>query len=297
MSNSRPTSPLVGLLLAVLISTLSSCAEQASLPGAAFEGTITQIIKVPGIAKGLGSGDSAMGGGGALLGAASNVNMKIYAREDRVAYEMAMLGGLIKVKSIINRSNRTITTLMPGNTAHVVSLKTMDSVREIIDDSLRSNPKAIDTLAQTLPQPTGRTMEINGFEAEEYVGKMQGMDVQMWMTSDPRMKFYEIVRDAVLGRQRTGMGGVEEIFAMLMPLSSGKIPVKFEAKLDGEIFATSELTEIEEGKLDDSVFEIPKGYKIVNQSPSRPDSGRREADSLNILLDSIERDVTGAPKN
>jgi hypothetical protein len=135
-------------------------------------------------------------------------------------------------------------------------------------------------------------MEINGFEVEEYVSKVEGMDVQMWMTSDPRMQFYEIIQDAMLGRQRTGMGGIEEAFAMLMPLSKGKIPVQLTAKLNGEIFATSELTKIEEMELDDEIFAIPSGYKIIKGSPGSMNS-TSSSDSVMDEVDSVSSDTTG----
>jgi hypothetical protein len=278
---------LLPVLLLCLV--LSSCAEQAAMPGRAFEGTITQVIKVPGLANAMGGGEA--GGGGAMLAAASNVNMKIYAREDKLAYEMAVMGGLFKIKTIIDRSSRTITMLMPNKQAFVTDLRSMDSMRKIIDDSLNTG-NHLDSLAQNIPKPTGKKMEINGFEVEEYVSKVEGMDVQMWMTSDPRMQFYEIIQDAMLGRQRTGMGGIEEAFAMLMPLSKGKIPVQLTAKLNGEIFATSELTKIEEMELDDEIFAIPAGYKIIKGSPGSMNSGS-SSDSVMDEVDSVSSDTTG----
>jgi hypothetical protein len=283
------------LLIALFISfALASCGEQAAMPGRAFEGTITQIIKVPGISKAMG-GEA--GGGAALMAAASNVNLKIYAREDKLAYEMAVMGGLFKIKTIIDRSNRTITMLMPNKQAYVTDLRSMDSMRKILDDSLNSGNQ-LDSLAQNIPKPTGKTMEINGFQVEEYVSKVEGMDVQMWMTSDPRMQFYEIVQDAILGRQRTGMGGIEEAFAMLMPLTKGKVPVQLTAKMNGEVFATSELTKIEEMELDDEIFAIPAGYQVIKGSPGSVTSKR---DSVGTLPDSTTSSdtstgfVTGKP--
>jgi hypothetical protein len=284
----KQSSFLLPILL--LSMSLASCGEQAAIPGKAFEGTITQIIKVPGVAKAMG-GDA--GQGGALLAAASNVNLKIYAREDKVAYEMAVMGGLFKIKTIIDRATRTITVLTPDKKALVTDLRAMDSMRKILDDTLNAGDK-LDSIAQSIPQPTGKKMEINGFEAEEYVGKINGMDVEMWLTSDPRMQFYEILRDALLGRQRTGMGGVEEIFALMMPLSKGKVPVQFTAKMNGEIFATSEMTELEEMELDDDIFSIPAGYEIVKES--HISKGTRTSKDTLSTSDTAKPFITGKPK-
>jgi hypothetical protein len=276
------------LPLLLLSLVLVSCGEQAAMPGKPFEGTITQVIKVPGIAKTMGAEAE---GAGAMMAAASNVNMKIYAREDKLAYEMAVMGGLFKIKTIIDRSNRTITMLMPNKQAFVTDLRSMDSMRRIIDDSINKNDQ-LDSLAQSLPQPTGKKMEINGFEVEEYTSKVQGMDVQMWMTTDPRMQFYEIIQDAILGRQRTGMGGVEEMFAMIMPLSKGKIPVQVTAKMNGEVFATSELTKIEEMELDDDVFAIPAGYTITKGSPGSMMSRSNNKSDADSLEEGSKKDTT-----
>ena len=270
---------------------LASCGEQAALPGRAFEGTITQVIKLPGIAKGM-AGEGSQGS--ALLAAMSNVNMKIYAREDKVAYEFAAMGGLMKFKTIIDRNTRTITMLTPDKKAIVTDLRQMDSMRRILDDSLNKSNQ-LDSLADAIPQPTGKKMEINGFEVEEYVGKMQGMDVQMWLTSDPRMQFYDVIRDAVLGRQRTGLGGLEEFFALLMPLSKGKVPVQFSAKLNGEVFATSELTKLEETAIDDEVFEIPAGYQVIKGTSESSGSRSISIDTSSAETDTTETFITGKP--
>lgn len=288
----------ISLSLLFVMLSLASCGEQAALPGKPFEGTITQIIKVPGLAKamaGVDSGSKGMGGN-SFLSAASTANMKIYAREDKLAYELSVMGGLFKIKTIIDRGTRTITMLMPNKQAIVTDMRSMDTMRKIIDDTLNKSNQ-LDSLAQSIPVATGRKMEINGFEAEEFVGKMQGMDVQMWVTSDPRMQFYEIIQDAILGRQRTGMGGIEEVFAMLLPLSKGKVPVQFTAKMNGEVFASSELSKIEEGELEDAVFAIPAGYTIVKESASQM-SARSSANSKidsAAISDSIRKFITGKP--
>ena len=52
---------------------------------------------------------------------------------------------------------------------------------------------------------------------------------------------------------------------MMRPVA-GKIPVKFETKLNGKVFAKGEMTDNTEEKLDDAIFEIPKDYTIVKDS-------------------------------
>lgn len=266
--------------LIVLAFGINACTNQSAMPGRAFEGTITQVIKVPGIAE-LGrirSGDttgidSMASGVGSMIGAAATTTLKMYAREDKIAYEMSMLGGMIKARSIIDRSSRKLTMLLPGNQAIVTDLRqVMDTMRSKIDDTIRKHQKSFDSIADALPKPTGKKETINGMEAEEYTGKMQGLDVTMWITQDPRMKFYDIMRDAILGRARTGQGGLEELFDLFAPLTSnGKFPLKFEATYRGKTMISSEVVDIDENKVDDAMFQIPKEYHIISG-----DSARRE---------------------
>src|SRR5688572_23424779 len=113
-------------------------------------------------------------------------------------------------------------------------------------------------------------MTINGFETEQYIGSMRGkrpgeeLQLDMWITTDPRMQFYEVIRDAFLGKRRTGMGGLEEFFDLLTPVTGkGKIPMKVMATQKGRPYMTSEITEISEEEVPDARFEIPQGYTVV----------------------------------
>ncbi len=259
------------LLSALLL--ISSCASHNQMPNRPFEGTITQTIHAQGLMDMLGGAmDSGKGSslppgrpnvpGAGLMGLLSNVSVKIYVRPDKVAYDVDAVGGLLHVRSIIDRNTRTITTLM-NNQALVANLRSFDSIRPKIDSSINANPQLKDTLQNNLPQATGKHAVINGFEADEYRAKSNGLDVQVWLTDDPRMKFYEVIRDAFLGRNTTGTGGLEELFSILAPISGGKVPVKSVISMNGKQVISSELGSINEEKVDDDIFQIPKDYEIV----------------------------------
>jgi hypothetical protein len=266
------------LLLLATSLLLGACAGKTALPAHAFEGTITQTIHLQGLtsmmqdkSKGIKtdststdtSVDVSRSGLAGMLGAASNVSLKMYVREDKVAYEVSVLGGLFKMRSIIDRGSRTLTLLLPNQQALVTSLKGMDSIDHKLKDSMNAHPEALDSLSAYLPQPTGKKQTIHGFETEEYRGKVNGMDVDMWLTSDPRMKFYDVIRDAFLGRGRTGTGGLERLFAMIAPVSGGKVPIKTEVTSNGQVIMSSEVSEIQEEKIDDAIFQIPENYERV----------------------------------
>lgn len=254
------------LSIALLIA-LSSCAERSEMPGKNFEGTITEAIQVPGIGELFKGNDSSQSDGNNMgmsaMGAIANLGLKMYVRENKVAYDVSILGGLITMHSIIDRDARTITTLMPNHTAIVTDLRSLDSSRGKIDDSIRAHAPLLDSLQAILPQATGNHETIHGLDAEEYKGAKGKVETDLWLTTNDKIKAFDIVRDAFLGRGTEGTGGMDQIFEIMRPIA-GKIPVKFETKMNGKVFAKGEMTDITEEKLDDAIFEIPKDYQIVN---------------------------------
>lgn len=266
-----PYSNRFPILFILAVAILSSCSDKASMPGRAFEGKIVQQISVDasGMAPKMENHDttytaptpqpkSMMGGMGV------NATITMYVKGDKVAYDMSVLGGFITFKTIIDRNNRTMTMLSPNKHAYVTNLRSIDKMKSKVDDSLNAHSDLLDSLDEMLPKPMGSKQTINGLECEEYKGTFKGMDMDMWITQDPRLKFYDVIRDALLGRNRTGEGGMEQVMALLKPIAGeGKVPVKMTLTKDGKPFIKSELKELSEEKVDDSVFEIPKDYEIV----------------------------------
>lgn len=269
----------IGLLLLGVLA-VAGCSSKATIPNRSFEGKITEVIRFPGIGTLMsGKHDSDETGMSAIAGAAANVSLTMYVRENKVAFEMAMLGGLIHTRSVIDRTTRTITILLPNKVAMVSDLRGLDSAREKVDDSLTNHPSIMDSLLKAMPQPTGKKETINGMEAEEYKGKSGGVEMHLWLTSDPRMKFFDVVRDAILGRARSGGSGMEQVFSILRPVSAGKVPVKFDTKWNGDLMMDGELKTIEEGPVDDKYFEIPKDYRIENGDSLRKEMHHKLKDS------------------
>ncbi len=257
------------LILFILAAfTLSSCSERASMPGKSFEGKIVQQISVDGsgLAPKSENQDTTFTAPRpkTSFGMGMNATVTMYVKGDKVAYDMSILGGLMKFKTIIDRNNRTMTMLSPNKHAYVTNLRSIDKMKSKVDDSINAHSDLLDSLDQVLPKPTGKKQTVNGLECEEYTGNFKGMEMNMWITQDPRLKFYDVIRDAFLGRAHTGEGGMEQIMALLKPIAGeGKVPVKMSLMKDGKSFIKSELKELTEEKVDDSVFEIPKDYEIV----------------------------------
>ncbi|HET6402385.1 MAG TPA: hypothetical protein VFH95_13445 [Candidatus Kapabacteria bacterium] len=279
------------ILFCILTSILlASCAERSQMPASAFEGTITEVIQMPGIGTMMsGSNDSTgqAGQGLSAMGAFANLSLKMYVRENKVAYDMSMLGGLITMHSIIDRDARTMTMLLPNHTAMVMDLRALDTTRRRMDDSLRTRMGIFDSLEAMLPQPTGRHETIHGLDAEEYHGQRGSVETEMWLSANEKLKAFDVVRDAFLGRgiddrsASAGGGGLDEVFGMIRPIA-GKIPVKFETKVNGKTFVKGELTDITEEKLDDALFEIPQGYQIINGDSLRATHGEAPAPRRNV---------------
>jgi Domain of unknown function (DUF4412) len=266
------------IILASCIASLllTSCAERSQMPAHAYEGTITEVIHMPGIGKLMNNGgdlskhDSSNdeSGNSMAMGALANIGLKMYVRENVVAYDISVLGGLITMHSIIDANARTLTMLMPNHTAMVMNLKTLDSSRKQMNDSLNAHSGLFDSLQAAIPQPTGKTQTIHGLETEEYHATKGPIETDLWLSDNEKLKAFDVVRDAFLGRSGEDAsagesGGLDQIFGMMRPIA-GKIPVKFETKLNGEVIASGELTDITEEKLDDALFTIPKDYTIVN---------------------------------
>lgn len=257
---------------------LAGCSEKAAMPGKAFEGKIIQKIVIHGNAlKGMtkGDGDSASKSNPMAAAFMGGMNLKadvtMHVRTDRVAVETSMFGGLVSMRQIIDRNSRKMTMIIPmAKQAVVVDLAEMDKVRGELDDSLQKNHGLFDSLTSSIPKATGNKEEINGFDCEEYrvTSSVEGktMEVEMWITQDPRLKFYDVVRDALLGKKRTGAGGFEELMAILEPFAGqGKVAVKMILRIDGKDYLSSEMTEMVEEKTEDKYFEIPKGFEIKEQ--------------------------------
>ncbi len=260
------------LLFLLPLFVLASCSERSQLPGKSFEGRIVQKITVSGgnLLDDTTTPPKTITAPPQKIPMAGGASMSVtmFTKGDKVAYDVALMGFPIQLHAIIDRNARTITFLAPNKVAYVTDLRAIDSKRPAIDDTINSHQNLLDSLQQHLPKPTGNKKVINGLACEEYRTVIAGNEMTLWLTQDPRLKFYDILRDALLGKQRTGLGGMEQVMAILAPIvGDGHVPVSTEMSKNGKIFMKSELVEMSEEKVSDDVFEIPKGYTIQKETP------------------------------
>lgn len=262
------------LIVFTAAAVLSSCSEKAAVPGRAFEGKIIQKITINGgaiAAMAHEENDSADGAeqvSSALRSISLKADLIMYVKPDKLSYEVSMLGGLVSIRTIIDPLERSLIMLSPDKKAYKADLRSLDS-------AMQADPEEagdmLDSLLRIVPKPTGKKDEINGFDCEQYVMHIDDakrpMDIDMWITSDSRLKFYDVIRNAVLGRRNPGSGPMAQVFAAFRPVAGpGKVPVKMTIRSAGVDLLKSELTEMIEEKLDDKLFVIPEGYRIVEQS-------------------------------
>lgn len=260
-------------LLVLMLFSLISCSEKASMPGKAFEGRIVQKLtfnagSLSELDEHGGTGADEQGMQGMMSNLALKADVVMYVKADKLAYEVSVLGGLMSFRSIIDPMTRKLTFISTmEKKAYVADLKQLDAKREEIKDSLESK-SIIDSLMKIVPQPTGKKEEINGFDCEQFVTHItregKKLDMEMWVTSDSRLKFYDVMRDALLGKKPSGSGGLEQIMAVFQPFAGkGKVPVKMTMKINGKDLMSSEMTEMVEEKLDAKYFEVPQGFQVV----------------------------------
>jgi hypothetical protein len=251
------------LLLLPLLFVIS-CSERSQIPNKAFEGKIVQKITLGGGLSELKNPEKTITAPPEPVAATGpSISVTMYTKGDKVAYDVPIPIVGVPLHFIVDRNSRTLTALVPNKVAYVSDLRTMDKTRSKIDDSLAEHHGFIDSLEAHLPKPTGHKKTINGLAAEEYKTSISGTDITLWLTQDSRLKFYDVIRDAFLGKQQTGLGGLEEVFAVLGEVAGdGKVPVSVEVVSNGRVLLKSELTEMSEETVDDAVFEVPKDYTI-----------------------------------
>lgn len=250
------------LLFPILV--LASCSERSQLPNKAFEGKIVQKITLGGGLSQLKDPPKTITAPPEPIPATGpSISVTMYTKGDKVAYDVPIPIVGVPLHFIVDRNTRTLTALVPNKVAYVSDLRTMDKTRAKIDDSLAGNHSFIDSLQVHLPKPTGNKKTINGLAAEEYKTSISGTDITLWLTQDSRLKFYDVIRDAFIGKQQSGLGGLEEVFAVLGQVAGeGKVPVSMDIVSNGRTLIKTELTEMSEESVDDAVFEIPKDYTI-----------------------------------
>lgn len=161
--------------------------------------------------------------------------------------------------SIVDLDAGRMITLMPALKTYIV--KTLDELKALAAAMKMAEPKVT-------VEETDETEEINGYNCRKFVVQVKVLGnvtvTEQWMTTEA--EGIEAVQEfqANMGEafkdlpQYTADLDVKKKFA-----DEGLFPIKTVVHMqrpDGEMTSTMTVTKIEEGDLDDEVFEIPEGY-------------------------------------
>jgi hypothetical protein len=182
--------------------------------------------------------------------------------------------------SIVDLDKGRMITLMPAAKLYVE--QTFDEVKKLTGQMKAPEPRVT-------VEETDETEEINGYNCRKIIVRVETTHGNMvtkqvtehWMTTDVKAveavhEFQKNMSEALkdLPQSRAGLE-VRQKFA-----DEGLFPIKTVVHMQGpagETVSTMTVTKIEEGDLDDELFEIPEGYtKQTFDVPSRGASGSKE---------------------
>jgi hypothetical protein len=109
-------------------------------------------------------------------------------------------------------------------------------------------------------QPTGKKAVIAGRNAEAYTMKAEQASVTFWMTSD----IAPSLREAFTAASARAMKGSKKQKAAFRAMAEkGLFPVKIESSDATGASVSLDFVKLEQEKLADSVFEVPKDVQIM----------------------------------
>ncbi len=161
--------------------------------------------------------------------------------------------------SIVDLDAARMITLIPAMKTYIV--KTLEELKALVAAVKMPEP-------EVSVEKTDETEEINGYDCRKFVVRIEVLGnvtvTEQWMTTEA--EGIEAVQEFQVNMgeafkelpQYTADLDVKKKFA-----DEGLFPIKTVVHMqrpDGEVTQTMTVTKIEEGDLDDEVFEIPEGY-------------------------------------
>jgi hypothetical protein len=171
--------------------------------------------------------------------------MTYMAKGDDARVEMEGRPGM-KAAILINVKNKKTVMLMENMKMY------MDVPQPKPEDMPESNPEI---------SKTGKMQEILGHKCEQYVIKEGDTQSEVWIAKD-------LGSFAMFRMGRPGSSAKEEAWQKVVG-SEGGFPLKSITKSGDETVNEMIATKIEKKSLDDSLFQIPEGYKQFNPSEMR----------------------------
>jgi hypothetical protein len=137
-----------------------------------------------------------------------------------------------------------------------------DAIKKLLSQNVGSN-ETIDF------QPTGKQEQINGYNTEEFVGKIYGLPITIQVTKD--FPDYQSVLSALYAAQNAP--GLNLFRALSIPPDKYPgMPIRTTIEVLGQSVVTT-VESVSETPLADSEFAIPEGYTELKPNQSATPSG------------------------
>lgn len=107
------------------------------------------------------------------------------------------------------------------------------------------------------PQATGKKETINGYECDEYVMKVNGGTIRMWLTD-------QLPAAQKLAAEIAALSGDNAFAAMMKNEALPGYPLKTVMEIPGMPVTTRTVVSILKDDLPDSEFKVPAGYKAIS---------------------------------
>jgi len=193
-----------------------------------FEGTIHYSVGIPAM------GDDKM---------AMSTNIK--GQKVEIDMDLGAMGGQ---HIYMDKASHTLTIIMDG-------MKTGYSM-----DIPAETDSTVDD-GSTLTA-TGKTDNINGYKAEEYLATSKGVNMDLWVTADLPANVREAMVNTVKNNPQSG-----KMKALRGLVAKGLAPIRTTIVKGDQTVATVDLVKIEPKSLSDAIFTPPSNITVTKMDP------------------------------
>lgn len=168
-----------------------------------------------------------------------------------------------EVQFVFDRENQKIVMIVPDDKVYTIqTLK--GETKENKPNSLVSNQKQE---TQALPQLTGKTKKILGYECEQWLETNSQGTTEIWLTREiGTLNALSILSDSGTPKSAAGMG-VRMIGGVFLPVTRGiKLNEYFPLQIihyspQGQTVSSVEATSLQAQTLDNSIFQPPANFQ------------------------------------
>ena len=179
------------------------------------------------------------------MGALQRFTMTIWVREGRVRISMSSFGSNPGTTILYHR-DRGLTLMLDDRERTYFEIR---QPRKSPGDQRLEAPR------QSEIKRTGKARKILGYPCDQLIARDGDAETEYWATKG-LSSLAEAIASALGGDgNEVGSGVKDELAAM------GYFPLIARTKLEGSVVESSEVTKIQKRRFEDSLFELPAGYR------------------------------------